>query len=134
MRKPPRITVRGQTVQGACTPLRKAPLPSRVYPWSTRRPCGPLAFRRVAAGELGQRKVWGVKRGKETIWCPCPFCPLPPGGGNAPPSEGETPPSPGLGTSLASCVRPQERRNRSPSPSEGGKGALSLGGRINHIA
>ena len=37
----PRITVRGQTVQGGSVPLRKAPLRSSVYPWSTKRPCGP---------------------------------------------------------------------------------------------
>ena len=40
----PRITVRGQTVQGGSVPLRKAPLRSSVVPWSTKRPCGPLAF------------------------------------------------------------------------------------------
>ena len=67
LRKPPRITVRGQTVQGACTPLRKAPLRSRAYPWSTRRPCGPLAFRRATGGSRVPRRVWGVKRGKGTI-------------------------------------------------------------------
>ena len=44
LREPPRITVRGQTVQGGSVPLRKAPLRSRVVPWSTKRPCGPLAF------------------------------------------------------------------------------------------
>ena len=44
LRYPPRISVRGQTVQGVCFARRKAPLPSSVYPWSTKRPCGPLAF------------------------------------------------------------------------------------------
>ena len=44
LRDSPRITVRGQTVQGGGVLLRKAPLRSRVVPWSTRRPCGPLAF------------------------------------------------------------------------------------------
>ena len=67
LRKPPRITVRGQTVQGGSVPLRKAPLPSRAYPWSTKRPCGPLAFRRATGGSRVQRRVWGVKRGKGTI-------------------------------------------------------------------
>ena len=67
LRKPSRITVRGQTVQGGGVPLRKAPLRSRVYPWSSRRPCGPLAFRRATGGSRVQRKVWGVKRGKGTI-------------------------------------------------------------------
>ena len=67
LRYSPRITVRGQTVQGGSVPLRKAPLPSRVYPWSSKRPCGPLAFRRATGGSRVQRKVWGVKRGKGTI-------------------------------------------------------------------
>ena len=67
LRKPPRITVRGRTVQSACFALRKAPLPSSVDPWSTKRPCGPLAFRRATGGSRVQRRVWGVKRGKGTI-------------------------------------------------------------------
>ena len=67
LRYSPRITVRGQTVQGGSVPLRKAPLPSRLYPWSTKRPCGPLAFRRATEGSRVQRKVRGVKRGQETI-------------------------------------------------------------------
>ena len=75
LRSSPRITVRGQTVQGACLALRKAPLPSSVCPWSTRRPCGPLAFRRATAGSRVQRKGWGVKRGRETL-VSCPLLPL----------------------------------------------------------
>ena len=67
LRKPPRITVRGQTVQSGSVLLRKAPLRSRMCPWSTRRPCGPLAFRRATGGSRVQRRVWGVKRGKGTI-------------------------------------------------------------------
>ena len=67
LRYPPRISVRGQTVQGGCFARRKAPLPSSVYPWSTKRPCGPLAFRRATGGSRVQRRVWGVKRGKGTI-------------------------------------------------------------------
>ena len=67
LRKPPRIAVRGRTVQSACFALRKAPLPSSVDPWSTERPCGPLAFRRATGGSRVQRRVWGVKRGKGTI-------------------------------------------------------------------
>ena len=50
LRKPPRITVRGQTVQGGSVLLRKAPLRSRVVSWSTKRHCGPLAFRRATEG------------------------------------------------------------------------------------
>ena len=67
LRYPPRITVRGQTVQSGSVLLRKAPLRSRMCPWSTRRPCGPLAFRRATGGSRVQRRVWGVKRGKGTI-------------------------------------------------------------------
>ena len=84
LRNLPRITVRGQTVQGAyAVALRKAPLRSRVYSWSTRRPCGPLAFRRATEGSRVLRKVWGVKRGKKTLVV-FPLLPPPPGGGNAP--------------------------------------------------
>ena len=67
LRETPRITVRGHPVQGVCFPLRKAPLRSRMCPWSTRRPCGSLAFRRATGGSRVQRRVWGVKRGKGTI-------------------------------------------------------------------
>ena len=74
LRKPPRITVRGQTVQGGSVPLRKALLPSRACPWSTKRPCGPLAFRRATGGSRVQRRVWGVKRGKGTIGALSPSC------------------------------------------------------------
>ena len=59
LRDLPRITVRGQTVQGGGVPLRKAPLPSRICPWSTRRPCGPLAFRRATEGSRVLRKKRG---------------------------------------------------------------------------
>ena len=67
MRYPPRITVRGQTVQSGSVPLRKAPLRSSVYSWSTKHPCGPLAFRRATEGSRVRRKGWGVKRGRETL-------------------------------------------------------------------
>ena len=68
LRSWPRITVRGQTVPGACLALRKAPLRSSVYSWSTRHPCGPLAFRRATEGSRVLRKVRGVKRGQETMF------------------------------------------------------------------
>ena len=47
-----------------------------------------------------QRKIRGSrKRGYKKPQVSCtPFC-------RSPPSEGETPPSPGMGTSLASCVK-----------------------------
>ena len=67
LRKAPRITVRGQTVQSVRFVLQKAPLRSRIVPWSTRRPCGPLAFRRATEGSRVLRKGWGVKRGRETL-------------------------------------------------------------------
>ena len=76
----PRITVRGQTVQGGSVPLRKAPLRSSVVPWSTKRPCGPLAFRRATEGSRVQRKGWGVKRGRETL-VSLPLLPSAVGGG-----------------------------------------------------
>ena len=82
LRDLPRITVRGQTVQGDSVLLRKAPLRSRMCPWSTRRPCGPLAFRRATEGSRVLRKGWGVKRGRETL-VSLPLLPPPPGGGNA---------------------------------------------------
>ena len=86
LRDLPRITVRGQTVQGGSVPLRKAPLRSSVDPWSTRRPCGPLAFRRATEGSRVLRKGWGVKRGRETL-VSLPLLPPPPGGGNAQPAH-----------------------------------------------
>ena len=82
LRYPPRITVRGHPVQGGSVPLRKAPLRSRACPWSARRPCGPLAFRRATEGSRVPRKGWGVKRGRETL-VSLPLLPPPPGGGNA---------------------------------------------------
>ena len=78
LRYPPRITVRGQTVQGGCVPLRKASLPSSVYSWSSKRPCGPLAFRRATEGSRVQRRVWGVSRGEREPLVPCPLL-SPPG-------------------------------------------------------
>ena len=86
LRKAPRITVRGQTVQGVCFLLRKAPLRSMVYSWGTKRPCGPLAFRRATEGSRVLRKGWGVKRGRETL-VSLPLLPPPPGGGNARPAH-----------------------------------------------
>ena len=80
LRKAPRMTVRGHPVQGVCFLLRKAPLRSMVYSWSTKRPCGPLAFRRATEGSRVLRKGWGVKRGRETL-VSLPLLPPPPGGG-----------------------------------------------------
>ena len=82
LRYPPRITVRGHPVQGVRLVLRKAPLRSWVYSWSTRRPCGPLVFRRATEGSRVLRKGRGVKRGRETL-VSLPLLHPPPGGGNA---------------------------------------------------
>ena len=92
LRSSPRITVRGQTVQGDGRTLRKAPLQSSVDPWSTRRHCGPLAFRRATEGSRVQRKGWGVKRGRETL-VSLPLLPPPPGGGNVHAMSWRTSPS-----------------------------------------
>ena len=94
LRYPPRITVRGQTVQGGSVLLRKAPLRSSVDPWSTRRHCGPLAFRRATEGSRVLRKMRGSQEGDKkpfgvlSPFCPCrwaPTIPPPPGGGIFPP-------------------------------------------------
>ena len=63
LREPPRITVRGHSVQGVRLVLRTAPLPSMVCPWSTERPCGPLAFRRATEGSRVLRKMRGSQEG-----------------------------------------------------------------------
>ena len=76
LRSSPRITVRGQTVQGGGGTLRKAPLRSSVDPWSTRRHCGPLAFRRATEGSRVLRRVWGSQEGaREPYGALAPFCP-----------------------------------------------------------
>ena len=102
LREAPRITVRGQTVQGGGVLLRKALLRSRVVPWSTKRHCGPLAFRRATEGSRGLKEGLGASRGgKGTIRCPCPRLsppgdpgnPPPPGGGNAHAMSWRTSPS-----------------------------------------
>ena len=85
LRKPPRITVRGQTVQSGSVLLRKAPLRSSVYSWITKRPCGPLAFRRATEGSRVQRKGWGVKRSRETL-VSLPLLPLSVGTDTPPPA------------------------------------------------
>ena len=88
LRYPPRITVRGHPVQGVRLALRKAPLPSRIYPWSTTRPCGPLAFSRATEGRRGLKEGLGESRGgKGTIRCPCPLLP-PPWARRPPAAEG----------------------------------------------
>ena len=121
LRQPPRITVRGQTVQGDGVLLRKAPLRSSVLPWSTKRHCGPLAFRRATEGSRVQRRVWGRQEGaREPYGALAPFClrretpapPPPPGGGNPPPPWVRRPPSPpGGGFPRKPLVRFKQRTN-----------------------
>ena len=83
LRKAPRITVRGHSVQGACLTLRKAPLRSRIVPWSTRPPCGPLAFRRATEGSRVRGKMWGCQEGdKKPGGCLGPLLSPPPDGGS----------------------------------------------------
>ena len=75
LRDLPRMTVRGQAVQGGGETLRQAPLRSSVDPWSTKRPCGPLAFRRATEGSRVQRRVWGSQEGaREPYGALAPFC------------------------------------------------------------
>ena len=104
LRDLPRITVRGQTVQGGGVPLRKAPLRSRVAPWSTKRICGPLAFRRATEGSRVLRKGWGVKRGRETL-VSLPLLPPPPGGGTPHAMSWRITPVPGGPLSPAAASR-----------------------------
>ena len=59
LRDLPRITVRGHSVQGGGVLLRKTLLRSSVVSWSSKRPCGPLAFRRATEGSRVQRKMRG---------------------------------------------------------------------------
>ena len=94
--------MRGQTVQGGSVALRKAPLRSMVYPWSTKRHCGPLAFRRATEGSRVQRRVWGCQEGaREPYGALAPSClrretPAPPAAGRRhfPPAVGTAFPSP----------------------------------------
>ena len=104
LRSSPRITVRGHPVQGVCFPLRKASLRSSVCPWSTRRHCGPLAFRRATEGSRVLRKGWGVKRGRETL-VSLPLLPPPPGGGTPHAMSWRISPVPGGPLSPAAASR-----------------------------
>ena len=118
LRSSPRITVRGQTVQGVRLVLRKAPLRSSVDPWSTKRHCGPLAFRRATEGSRVLRRVWGSQEGAREPYgalapfCPCrwaPTIPPPPGGGIFPPPWARHFPPVNTGISAA-------RRRHFPKP------------------
>ena len=117
LRSSPRITVRGQTVQNDNVLLRKAPLRSRMCPWSTRRPCGPLAFRRATEGSRVRGKMWGCQEGdKKPGGCLGPLLPPPPGGGLPHAMSWRTSPVPGE-ASLACGGKPPYRRkvNRQPT-------------------
>ena len=106
LRKPPRITVRGQMVQGGGVPLRKAPLQSSAVSWSTRRHCGPLAFRRATEGSRGRGKIWGCQEGdKKPGGCLGPLLSPPPDGGIAHAMSWRTSPGPGGPVSPAAASR-----------------------------
>ena len=96
--------MRGQTVQGVCFLLRKALLRSSGVPWRTKRPCGPLVFRRATEGSRVQRKGWGVKRGRETL-VSLPLLPPPPGGGTPHAMSWRITPCPGGPLSPAAASR-----------------------------
>ena len=59
LRKPQRCQCAARQCRARTPSLRKAPLRSRVYSWSTKRPCGPLAFRRATEGSRVRRKMRG---------------------------------------------------------------------------
>ena len=107
LRDLPRITVRGQTVQGVRLLLRKAPLPSRVYPWSPKRPCGPLAFRRATEGSRVLRRVWGRQEGaREPYGALAPFCLRRETPAISPPGDpGTSPANPAAGSGSAQISR-----------------------------
>ena len=128
LRKAPRITVRGHSVQNDSVPLRKAPLRSRIVPWSTRRPCGPLVFRRATEGSRVPRKGWGVKRGRETL-VSLPLLPPPPGGGSPVPPKAAIVHA-HLERKVASSGKPLYRRKVCRHPTVKQKGRLPPGGLI----
>ena len=144
LRSSPRITVRGQTVQGVRLVLRKAPLRSMVCPWSTKRHCGPLAFRRATEGSRVLRRVWGSQEGaREPYGALAPFCPRrraaaifpPPWVRHFSPVNTGTPPPPGGGifpppwntASVASSGAPLYRRKGLPSAEGKKEKALPCG-------
>ena len=153
LRDLPRIPVRGQTVQGDGGTLRKAPLRSSVYPWSTKRHCGPLAFRRATEGSRVQRRVWGSQEGaREPYGALAPFClrretPAPPAAGRrqspppwvrrspSPPGDPGNPPAAGHRhspppwdtASVASSGAPLYRRKGLPSAEGKKEKALPCG-------
>ena len=60
-----------------------------VCPWSTKRPCGPLAFRRATEGSRVRGKMWGCQEGdKKPGGCLGPLLSPPPDGGIPPPPDG----------------------------------------------
>ena len=102
----PRITVRGQTVQGVRFTLRKVLLQSSAVSWSTRRHCGPLAFRRATEGSRVRGKMWGCQEGdKKPGGCLGPLLSPPPDGSIAHAMSWRTSPGPGGPVSPAAASR-----------------------------
>ena len=111
--------------------LRKAPLPSRAYPWCTRRPCWPLAFRREAPLSV-QRRVWGVKRGKGTIGALSPLVSAGRARHFSAARRRQCPVCPSAAI-LASSGAPLYRRNRLPSVEGKEKGRTAVSAEINPL-
>ena len=108
LRDLPRITVRGHPVQSGSSPLRKAPLRSSVLPWSTKRHCGPLAFRRATEGSRVLRRVWGRQEGaREPYGALAPFCLR---------RETPAPPAAGRRHPLRRGIRRSPLRRETPAP------------------
>ena len=130
MRDLPRITVRGQTVQGDGGTLRKAPLRSSVLPWGTKRHCGPLAFRRATEGSRVQRRVLGCQEGaREPYGALAPFCLRRETPAIPPPPDGGTPLRRGYGVPLLRRETPAIPRRGHGVPLRRGYGVPLSAGR-----
>ena len=103
----PRTVMRGK-LRKLTSGHNSLPKPARRTEPSPRNP----RFAARPKGVAAQRKVRGVKRGKETTWCPCPSCPgrwaptsPPPDGGIAHAMSWRTSPGPGEPVSPAAASR-----------------------------
>ena len=103
----PRTVMRGKSRKENSGPESVSKSARRTEP-SPRNP----RFAARPKGVAAQRKVRGVKRGKETTWCPCPSCPgrwaptsPPPDGGIAHAMSWRTSPGPGEPVSPAAASR-----------------------------
>ena len=77
LRKPPRITVRGHTMQGANAVAAKSSASIKGCTLGApNTPVGPSHLDARPKGVASKGKV-GESRGAGKPWCPCPFCPPP---------------------------------------------------------